>query len=827
MGHASGDAQSPIGRYNRILGRVIAHAVLSNAEFSVCVPRTLCQTNDFRQVRRHLMTSPATIPFREQAQWLEALATLNRVAADINRASSVHGSGLTATLRLIAEGAVEVAAHYSPDSAVAAVIYTCDATGEAFVPASRVAAGEVGYSVQDAEDAAVDDAPRPDGLGARALRQRKRVLSYETPGLELHEAMRAVGARVGLCYPLIVAGQPVGALYVYLHQDRRFSELELLLLDNFVNLAALAIHRDQELARTADYAQRVQRDLERKEDELARMRRADLLISSRSRLQDTLESILQMALEVTDARYGILRLVDDAGSRLVTRALAGDDLGHPAVEALPLNATSIIGWVAKTRTPLCIVDVHADPWARIYYPLDHEHEMRSELAVPLIGASGRLEGVINLESPLVGAFSEDDNLLLQSLATQAVIAIQEVRLLDALQEIAERLLTQPLQQVLDRLVELACELLGVPVSALWTLEDEHLVLQSANAGHVHGERVALHGSLTGQALLQRAIVVSEDVRLDPRFQWRDLARQQGWTQALVAPLLAGSENEAVGALGVYNTEANASQFSASDWDKKVLTFLAHHAALAVRNATHQEALLLEREQRAAAETFAAVGDIAANLLHRLNNKIGVIPVRVEGIQDKCQASLAADPYLALNLAEIERSAAEAMEALSDSLFYLRPIRPAPVDLASAVTQALSSIAVPGWLRVQVSDLDALPTVIAGQQRLSLVFVNLFENAITALENTGEGAGEIRIHGAVRGGWVEITVSDSGPGIPPALHDKIFEFNYSGAKRDHGKFGFGLWWVRTLMARFGGTVTVESEGRGASFLLRFPIEQASP
>jgi signal transduction histidine kinase len=649
----------------------------------------------------------------------------------------------------------------------------------------------------------------------------------------MHEAMAAAGARVGVCYPLIVAEQPVGALYVYRHEEGRFSDLELLLLDNLVNLAALAIHREQQLARAADYAQRIQRNLERKEDELARMRRADLLISSRSQLQDTLESILQMALEVTDARYGILRLVDESGGRLLTRALAGDDLGRPAIEALPLNTTSITGWVAKTRDPLCITDVHAEPWARIYYPLDHEREMRSELAVPLIGASGRLEGVINLESPLVGAFSEDDSLLLQSLATQAVIAIQEVRLLDALQEIAERLLTQPLQQVLDRLVELARQLLGAPVGALWTLDEEDLVLQSANAGHVHGERVALRGSLTGQAVLQRGIVIADDVRHDPRFQWQDLARRQGWTQALIAPLLAGPDNEAVGALSVYNTEANPGQFLVSDWDKKVLTFLAHHAALAVRNAAHQEALRREREQRAAAETFAAVGDIAANLLHRLNNKIGVIPVRVEGIQDKCQASLSADPYLAANLAAIERSAAEAMEALSDSLFYLRPIRPAAVDIGAAVAQAISSIAIPAGIRIHVRDLDALPTVIAGQQRLSLVFVNLLENAIAAMQgaaapSAGAATGEIHIRGAVRGGWVEVTVSDTGPGIAPELHEKIFEFNYSGAKRANGQFGFGLWWVRTLMARFGGGVTVESDGRrGATFTLRLPIHPPQP
>jgi signal transduction histidine kinase len=77
--------------------------------------------------------------------------------------------------------------------------------------------------------------------------------------------------------------------------------------------------------------------------------------------------------------------------------------------------------------------------------------------------------------------------------------------------------------------------------------------------------------------------------------------------------------------------------------------------------------------------------------------------------------------------------------------------------------------------------------------------------------------------------VEVTVSDDGPGIPPALHDRIFELNYSGRGAGRrGKLGFGLWWVKTLMARLGGSVTVESDvhadhsgKQGAVFRLRLP------
>ncbi len=256
-----------------------------------------------------------------------------------------------------------------------------------------------------------------------------------------------------MLFHLIVADRPVGALYVYLQEDRPFTRLELLMLDNFVNQAAMAIYHAHNLVI-------MQRDLARKNEELTRLRKAGLLISSRLSLEETLESILQMAMEVTGAQYGIFRLLDKSGQFLTTRAVAGENLARPLVETLPVDSTSVMAWVARNRQSVCISDLHDEPWSQIYYPLDASLEMRSELAVPLIGANGRLEGVLNLESPLVGAFGDEDSHLLQALATQAVITIQEVSLLDALQEVTHLLLTEPCQKVLAHLTELACNLLG-------------------------------------------------------------------------------------------------------------------------------------------------------------------------------------------------------------------------------------------------------------------------------------------------------------------------------------------------------------------------------
>lgn len=485
--------------------------------------------------------------------------------------------------------------------------------------------------------------------------------------------------------------------------------------------------------------------------------------------------------------------------------------------ALSIDTQSIMGWVAVHRQAICIHDLAAAPWVRLYRPLDADLQMRSEIAVPLIGSSGRLEGVLNLESPVIGAFNDQDRILLQSLATQAVIAIQEARLLDALLEVARLLLIEPCQAVLNHLVALAAKLLNASTCAIWTLEEEVLLLR-ATTGHLQrGDRLPLHHSLTGQAILERAPVTSEAVHRDPRFYRLDLAETQDWRRALIVPLLSSENGEAIGAFSVYSGQGDPARFTESEWDKKVLTCLAYYAVLALNNEERQRALRAVQERHAVAETFAAVGDIAANVLHHLNNKVGTIPVRVQGIQDKCRPSLAADSYLDANLAEIERSAREAMAAVRDSLAYLRPIHPAPVSVAAALDSALADLALPTGVEVRRERLADLPTVVASERSLAFVFTNLLENAVEAMA----GRGVIIVSGWVSGSWIEVVVQDDGPGIARELQGRLFEFNVSGSNsRRHS--GFGLWWVKTLLMRFGGSIRVESDGAsGSCFRLRLP------
>ncbi len=703
---------------------------------------------------------------------LEALASLNQISTAINQIGISEDQ--SSSLQLIAESAIRVVPGFS------ASIYTYDPIKNSLDAQTRVVAYAEGYESQNINPS--EDIPRSNGFGMRSIQRKRRTLSYEEADMQIHPYQNKLGVKAVAAFPLTIADDVLGVLYIYLYEGRTLSQFEELMLHNFVNQAAMAIFH-------ARHMTGIKQNLAQKENELTRLRRAGMLISSRQKLEETLESILNLALELTNAQYGIFRLLDKSGESLVTRAVSSLQLERPLVEKLPIDGKSVMAHVARTRQPLLIRDLREKQWAEVYYPLDSTLEMRSELCVPLINASGRLEGVLNLESPQIGGFTEDDSHMLQSLATYAVTAIQEVRLLDALQEAAQLLISQPSNIVLDHLCAMANDLLNTSSSAIWLKnEKREMELISANGAKIT----------------------------------HDLVEAQKDANVLFIPLMSGEEATALGTFGVFHPAAGGVRSDTSEWDKKVLACLANYAVLAVQNESRQQALRSSQEQHLIAETFAAVGDISANLLHNMNNKVGVIPVRVQGIQDKYEKLLKEDAYLAKSLSEIERSAAAAMQIVQENLSHLRPLRMERIQVAPRVTDAVRAVAAPADIQIEVNGLEQLPMVHASGQSLSFVFRNLIENAIDAMQ----GKGRITITGKQSSKWVKIDVSDTGRGIPAELHEQIFELEHSS--RTHpGKMGFGLWWVKTLMTRLGGSVTVESDGaHGTTFHLRFPIaEQA--
>ena len=157
-------------------------------------------------------------------------------------------------------------------------------------------------------------------------------------------------------------------------------------------------------------------------------------------------------------------------------------------------------------------------------------------------------------------------------------------------------------------------------------------------------------------------------------------------------------------------------------------------------------------------------------------------------------------------------------ALADTKATLENVGGKGMSLAK-----LKRAGLPHGIKVNTAGIRELPPVKAGVHSLALVLTNLLENAAEEMAGQGEITISGRLKGSPANAVVEIAVSDNGPGIPLPLQESVFQFNFSGraAVRPH-KLGFGLWWVKTVMARLGGSVELESDGQhGATFYLYLP------
>jgi signal transduction histidine kinase len=113
--------------------------------------------------------------------------------------------------------------------------------------------------------------------------------------------------------------------------------------------------------------------------------------------------------------------------------------------------------------------------------------------------------------------------------------------------------------------------------------------------------------------------------------------------------------------------------------------------------------------------------------------------------------------------------------------------------------------------------DAAVNISGNRTYIEQAILNLIVNAETGL---GTAGGEIEVHVAAEPGWATLRVSDTGPGIPPELADRLFHA-FSAASAEQYSAGLGLWAARTIAERHGGTLAQDDTTRGAAFVLRLP------
>ncbi len=227
-----------------------------------------------------------------------------------------------------------------------------------------------------------------------------------------------------------------------------------------------------------------------------------------------------------------------------------------------------------------------------------------------------------------------------------------------------------------------------------------------------------------------------------------------------------------------------------------------------------------QEQIIHAEKLATLGQLAAGVVHELNNPLTSISVYSEYLLKKASSTVA-DEADVEKLRRIVSSADRILKFTRDLVSYARPSaeRPVALDITQVIDQAIvfcSHLVDETGATVEREYEDGLPAVYGVKGQLVQVLVNLITNACHAMPM---GAGKLRIEARAAGeGRLRLRVSDTGRGIQEENLKRIFEPFFTTKGEGQGT-GLGLSIVRNIVEQHRGEIRVSSEvGRGTTFEL---------
>lgn len=225
--------------------------------------------------------------------------------------------------------------------------------------------------------------------------------------------------------------------------------------------------------------------------------------------------------------------------------------------------------------------------------------------------------------------------------------------------------------------------------------------------------------------------------------------------------------------------------------------------------------------------YAVLAHLAAGLAHEIRNPLHSIGINAGVVEQYVHRPPDARTRRAMSesLQSVQDETRRLSDLLNNYLGMVRPDQgPQPVDLrdlARKVVQLLVSTASSSGVRLSLGGQESLPLVQGTSDRLQQAILNLVLNGIQA---TPRG-GEVRIETAHSGTHVEVRVSDTGPGVPEDLRDRLFSIRVTTKP---GGSGLGLPLVRLIAENHGGSIRYEPAGEtgGARFTLALPVPRAA-
>jgi len=627
-----------------------------------------------------------------------------------------------------------------------------------------------------------------------------------------------------LCIPLMAKEYKFGVAIITFNSPRHISAQELLYADLSGNQITLAL-------RTVEQEARIQKRLN-EANNLSNIEHA-LSKTERTSPHHVLQMIVDSARElIPDTEQAVIHLFDREEQALIPQAVSGFQEMGGAGKFKMHPGEGAAGQVIAEGIVVNIADVQTDPRFR---QQNKPVKYRSLMVAPVQSGDDRI-GTISIQSSLPVIFTSDQEELLSKLGTQAAIAIENAHLFETTQQGLKEVnalykITRQLvgvletEQLMKDVVELLQKNFGYHYVQIHLVEQESgdLVLHqgSGRIGEIlkqPGIRLPAGSGIIGHAAeIGEPFFTNEVDKVIFHIPNPHLPDTQS---ELAVPIKA--DNHVLGVLDIQQCPPGR----LTERDLQLVSTVAEQLAVALQKAKLYSDLQTSLQQEKAvrsqliqSERLALVGRLLASVSHELNNPLQAIQNALFLLKEERGISTQGQQDLQIVLSEAERMAAM-IERLRTSY---RPTRKEDFQLVqlNAVVEDVYALVATHLRHNQIAfefhPDPNLPLITGLTDQFHQVVLNLLMNAVEAMSDGGKLTVTTEL---VDQKEVLLSISDTGPGIDPAVLPHIFDAFVTS--KESGT-GLGLTITYDIVHRHHGQITAENNADGgATFKFWLPL-----